>query len=137
MDDRLCALQQDYRSRRDRFVSITHPSHAADPSSIYVMDVEEGASDEDVRWGEATARAARCQLAALNLAVTHATEKHLDAVVTAPWTKEIFSLIDAPQVGHTEVLAERFDAPHHVMMLAGERLPGRAHDSPYPFAASA
>ena len=56
------------------------------------------------------------------MAIAHARRGHIQAITTAPWTKEIFRLIDAPPTGHTEVLAEAFEAPEHVMMLAGPRL---------------
>lgn len=95
---------------------------AAKPGQLNVLEVEPDLDVSGMGWGEQDARAARLQLSSLERAIEDARAKDIVAITTAPWTKELFSLIDAPTVGHTEVLANAFDAPHHVMMLAGDRL---------------
>lgn len=77
---------------------------------------------DDLGFANHDDRAARIQLAAFETALDDAASGEVAAVVTAPWTKGLFATIDHPCVGHTEILAERFEAPDHVMMLAGDRL---------------
>lgn len=94
---------------------------------LTLPDVEwrEVAHETDVSnlgYGGSDPRAARLQLDAFNAAIEDAAAGTIDAIVTAPWTKSLLATIDHRCVGHTDILAERFDAPHHVMMLAGDRL---------------
>lgn len=89
---------------------------------IGLFEVANDLDLEGLEWGKPDPRAARIQLRAFRAAMDAADEGEIDAIVTAPWTKSILQLIDEPPTGHTELLAERFDAPGHVMMLAGERL---------------
>ncbi len=93
-----------------------------DESQIGLVEVANDVDLEGLAWGKADARSATVQLRAFKAAMDAAAAGELDAIVTAPWTKSILQLIDHPPVGHTELLAERFEAPNHVMMLAGDRL---------------
>lgn len=77
---------------------------------------------EGLPVGQSDPRCAEIQLRAFKEAMEAAAEGEIDAIVTAPWTKALLQTIGHPPVGHTELLAERFDAPEHVMMLAGDRL---------------
>ncbi len=72
--------------------------------------------------GQPDARGAIVQRRALDKAMEAAESKAIDAIVTAPWNKELFDAVGAPVVGHTEILAEYFGVDDVVMMLAGERL---------------
>jgi 4-hydroxythreonine-4-phosphate dehydrogenase len=72
--------------------------------------------------GVMSAEGAHFQRSSFLAAVEEVAAGRADAVVTAPWTKALMPLIGEPAFGHTEILAERFNAPNHVMMLAGPRL---------------
>lgn len=88
-----------------------------------VVDVLDGVRLDPVQIGAANPGCARLQLAALQRAIAHARAGQVDAIVTAPWTKALFETIDAPVVGHTEILATGFEVgDDHVMMLAGDVL---------------
>lgn len=95
---------------------------SAKVGQINVLEVTPELDWSSLSWGQQDPRAARLQLSALERAIEDARHERILAIATAPWTKELFALIDEPTVGHTEVLARAFDAPHHVMMLAGDRL---------------
>lgn len=109
------------RHAGERVVSIEHHAQAR-AGCINVIEVLPEVDFTHLACGEQDARAASLQLAALQRAIEDARASRIAAITTAPWTKELFRLINAPAVGHTEVLAEAFHAPHHVMMLAGPRL---------------
>ena len=90
---------------------------------LALVEVGQGISGVGaIRPGQSAPAAARLQLCALERAIEDAKRGQIEAIVTAPWNKALFRLIGAPAVGHTEVLAEAFKAPRHVMMLAGDRL---------------
>lgn len=91
-------------------------------NTITVVEVCPQHDLKDLPIGQHDARSADVQLEAFLAAINAAVETKIDAVVTAPWNKELFSLVGKPITGHTEILAARFDAPHSVMMLAGPRL---------------
>jgi 4-hydroxythreonine-4-phosphate dehydrogenase len=93
-----------------------------DDKQIGLVEVANDVDLEGLAWGRGDARAATIQLRAFREAMDAAADGEIDAIVTAPWTKSILQLIDEPPTGHTELLAERFGAPDHVMMLAGDRL---------------
>lgn len=112
----------EYTTQVDRLVSIDSLEHPAAPGKISVLEVLPNLDTSRIPCGERNERSAQLQLAAFHHAVTASQRAEIDAIVTAPWTKELFRIIDMPPVGHTEILAEAFDAPDHVMMLAGPRL---------------
>lgn len=91
-----------------------------------ILDVDESligtADPRQIEPGKMSAAGAYIQRASFLTAVEEVAAGRADAVVTAPWTKALMPLIGEPAVGHTEILAERFKAPNHVMMLAGPRL---------------
>ena len=122
VDSVLAGCCDGYVSLAGRFVSIDAPAQLDDPAQIGVIDVCPELDASDIEPGEQDPRAARMQLAALERAIDATSRGECIAICTAPWTKELFRLIDEPAVGHTEVLARAFDAPRHVMMLAGSRL---------------
>lgn len=80
-----------------------------------------------IKWhhrpdGTSGPEGALVQRRALQAAMGAASSGAIDAIVTAPWNKELFTSIGEPVEGHTEVLARYFDADEVVMMLAGSRL---------------
>lgn len=92
------------------------------PITFDIVDVSDGLDCGTLRAGKASAIGALVQRSAFLGALDAVDSKSHDAVVTAPWTKSLMPLIGAAPVGHTEILAERYNAPEHVMMLAGSRL---------------
>ena len=102
------------------FERVAHALSLPLPEILDIDDVAEGG--ESIEPGVMSASGARIQKAAFALAVEEVAAGRADAVVTAPWTKSLMPMIGEPSVGHTEILAERFDSPKHVMMLAGPRL---------------
>src|SRR5690554_4056669 len=122
VDEMLVKGKTEYQSLLDRLEPIDSLNAKITPGNIGVLDVLPGGNDEKIPFGERNERSAQLQLAAFHRAVTANQSGEIDAIVTAPWTKELFRIIDMPAVGHTEILAEAFDAPDHVMMLAGPRL---------------
>lgn len=120
-DQRLAHQLKNYRPLRASF----RPQivlESLEANTITVVEVCPHLDLTDLPLGQYDARAAEVQLEAFLAAINAAVAGKIDAVVTAPWTKELFSLVGKPVTGHTEILAERFDAPHSVMMLAGPRL---------------
>lgn len=120
-DRRLEQQVRGYRPLRERFApQITFES--IEPDAITVVEVCPQLDLSDLPTGQHDARCAHVQLEALIAALNAAQTRKIDAVVTAPWTKELFTTIGKPVVGHTELLAEFFGIPESVMMLAGPRL---------------
>lgn len=123
-DARLVRMVDGYRSLASQLVplqDISAPLHA-DQIGVLELCPELNGELEHITPGQPTAACATLQLRALERAIEDARHRRARAICTAPWTKHIFSLIGSPQVGHTEVLDQAFDAPHHVMMLAGPKL---------------
>jgi 4-hydroxythreonine-4-phosphate dehydrogenase len=121
--DRLLVKAVDgYQPLVSRFDGLHGAYDEVEPGAIGVIDVLPNIDASTIPLGERDARSAQLQLAAFHSVVTASQEGHVGAIVTAPWTKELFRTIDMPPVGHTEILAEAFDAPEHVMMLGGPRL---------------
>lgn len=87
-----------------------------------VLDVCEGLDPDAVLPGQASATSAEIQERTFAQALDLVDSGRADAIVTAPWTKSLRPLIGLEASGHTEILAARYNAPNHVMMLAGPRL---------------
>lgn len=111
-----------YKPLISKFDTLHGADDIVEPGAIGVLDVLPNLDTSNIPFGERDARSAQLQLAAFHSVVTAAQQGDIGAIVTAPWTKELFRTIDMPPVGHTEILAEAFDAPEHVMMLAGPKL---------------
>lgn len=92
------------------------------PINFQIVDVADGLVVEDVRAGQPSAVGAEIQRRAFEQALDAVDQGSADAIVTAPWTKSLMPLLGLPPSGHTELLAERYSAKNHVMMLAGPRL---------------
>ncbi len=120
-DKRLAQKMAGYRPLRAYF----RPQivlESLEPHTITVVEVCPQHDLKELPIGHHDARSADVQLEAFLAAINAAVAAKIDAVVTAPWNKELFSLVGKPVTGHTEILAARFDAPNSVMMLAGPRL---------------
>lgn len=122
VDRMLLRAKTEYESVFERFEIVADPGAEIADDAIAVVDVLPKLNTAKIPYGERNERAAQLQLAAFHRAVTASQTGEIDAIVTAPWTKELFRILEMPAVGHTEILAEAFDAPGHVMMLAGPRL---------------
>lgn len=89
---------------------------------IDIVEVAPEFKWEQRQVGPGGEREALVQKRALQHAMEAVDEGSIDAIVTAPWNKALFTAIGDPVLGHTEILAEHFGADDVVMMLAGPRL---------------
>ena len=92
-----------------------------EPGMVPVISCVDGELPS-VQFGVALKEYARLQHQALTSAVKDALAGRIDAIVTAPWTKEILALAGIRPTGHTEVLGELCGVNRPVMMLAGDIL---------------
>lgn len=69
-----------------------------------------------------TAAGGAASFAYLDAAITAAAAGAAEAIVTAPISKEAWSLAGIRYPGHTEVLAERFESPRSAMLFVGPTL---------------
>lgn len=83
---------------------------------------EAGATVRDFAFGLSSRFGAQLQYQALKRAVEAALRGEVDAIVTAPWTKHMQSLIGLPPSGHTELLGQWCDVEAPLMVLAGDKL---------------
>lgn len=120
-DRRLEERVPGYRPLRDRFDAQPVLDHVA-PEAITIVDVGLSLDFRTVPTGVQDRRCATLQLEAFIAAINASEQRKIDAIVTAPISKELFRTINKPVIGHTEILAEHFNAPQSVMMLAGPRL---------------
>lgn len=70
-------------------------------------------------FGRAGAAGGRAAIAAITGAVRLALDRRVDAIVTAPISKEAIRAAGSPFPGHTEMLAALTGAKRHAMMLVG------------------
>jgi 4-hydroxythreonine-4-phosphate dehydrogenase len=87
-----------------------------DPAPLAFLEAE--AAPQAHRPGRATSAGGALAHAAVAMAVGLALEGRVDAICTAPLSKEGLSLAGKPYAGHTELLAELTGAEGPVMMLA-------------------
>jgi 4-hydroxythreonine-4-phosphate dehydrogenase len=74
------------------------------------------------RPGQIRADAARAAYACILAATAAAQNRRLDAIVTAPISKEAFKLAGIREPGHTELLARLTGTRRYAMMLFGEKI---------------
>lgn len=86
------------------------------PGSIELIDTGQIKNYEKCK---ATAEGGKACVAYIKKAVEFANEKRIDAVVTAPISKEALKLAGFQWHGHTELLAELTGAKDYAMMLIG------------------
>jgi 4-hydroxythreonine-4-phosphate dehydrogenase len=72
--------------------------------------------------GTLSADAGRCAYDAIVAAVEAAKQDRLDAIATAPVSKEAFALAGLPWLGHTDLLAHLCGSPRVAMMFFAESL---------------
>jgi 4-hydroxythreonine-4-phosphate dehydrogenase len=90
-------------------------SAAKDDEPIRVVDV--GEASDAVRWGHLSPQAGRLSAQYLDRAIDMALAGEVDAIVTAPISKEAWHRAGVRHPGHTEYLAERLGADEYAMML--------------------
>jgi 4-hydroxythreonine-4-phosphate dehydrogenase len=96
---------------------IARPEEARSPAgSVALIDV--GTLAGFVK-GNATAEGGRASADYIRKAVELALDRKVDAVVTAPISKEALRMGGLPWPGHTEMLAELTGTKDYAMMLAG------------------
>ena len=71
------------------------------------------------RLGRVSAVGGRAALEAITLAICLALDRRVEAIVTAPISKEAIRAAGSPFPGHTEMLAAFTGARRHAMMLVG------------------
>jgi 4-hydroxythreonine-4-phosphate dehydrogenase len=82
--------------------------------------VETGpARDRIPPFGRPSAAGGRAAIAAVTAAIRLALDGRVDAIVTAPISKEAIRAAGSPFPGHTEMLAALTGAKRHAMMLVG------------------
>ena len=91
---------------------------AAEPSAGLIPCLDASSQDlVGIRPGVVDARAGRAASDFLVAAIDLAMLGRIDAIVTLPLQKESLHAAGVPHPGHTEILAERCQAPEHAMML--------------------
>lgn len=78
-------------------------------------------SESDLTAGRATGRGGKASLEYINEAVRFALQGKIDAVVTAPISKEAIHLAGSKYPGHTEMLRDLTGASNVAMMFEGGR----------------
>jgi 4-hydroxythreonine-4-phosphate dehydrogenase len=84
--------------------------------------IEAAATAAAIAPGRLSAEAGRLAYAAIARAVELALAREIDAIVTAPVSKEALHLAGYPFPGHTEILAELTGSKGSCMMLVHDRL---------------
>lgn len=85
-------------------------------NGIVVLDVAQG-EKPDVRFGEITEDGGRLAMKAVERATDLCIEGDVDAMVTAPISKEAISLAGYKDPGHTEFIARRAGCSEFTMMM--------------------
>jgi 4-hydroxythreonine-4-phosphate dehydrogenase len=102
-------------------VAIPHPdAWSGRPDCIEVLEASH--LPDDVPYGRIDARAGKAAYDAILLAIEHAREGTIRAIVTAPINKEALKAAGVPYPGHTEILADKSGTRDFAMMLANAEL---------------
>lgn len=99
------------------FVSVNHVDNAAH-NKINVINC--WTEDTNITLGQPTKDSGRFALMAIERAVKDARNGHIDAIVTAPINKKAMEMAGFKHVGHTEFLAEAFEASEVVMTMVSD-----------------
>jgi 4-hydroxythreonine-4-phosphate dehydrogenase len=80
--------------------------------------------DKEVKLepGQSSTQAGELSLASINAAVNHLKSGLIDAIVTAPINKDNIQSNEFKFAGHTEYLAQQFEAKEHLMFLISDNL---------------
>jgi 4-hydroxythreonine-4-phosphate dehydrogenase len=100
-----------------RMNQVSSPAQA-DPSPGAVNIIDPGIKTEIVR-NMPSAESGRASVACIERAVDLALKGEVDAVVTAPISKEALKMAGYPWPGHTEMIAEKCGIRDYAMMLIG------------------
>lgn len=101
---------------RFQFRRITAPAEDSSDNVFPVLDLSVG---ETFAQSRPTAEAGRASAAYIRKAVELAMNKQVNAIVTAPISKEALKMAGLSWPGHTEMLAELTDTKDYAMMLVG------------------
>ena len=117
---RLAALEAAARAAGSgiEFVEVDSKLPALSPGRCALVETGP-ARDPLPPMGRASAAGGRAALEAITYAVCLALDRRVDAVVTAPISKEAIRAAGSPFPGHTEMLAAFTGAKRHAMMLVG------------------
>lgn len=99
------------------FVSVNHVDNVAH-NKINVINC--WTEDTNITLGQPTKDSGRFALLAIERAVKDARNGHIDAIVTAPINKKAMEMAGFKHVGHTEFLAEAFEATEVVMTMVSD-----------------
>ena len=88
---------------------------------ITVLDIGDGA-ETNVAFGEITEAAGALSMKAVERAVDLCMENVVDAMVTAPISKEAISMAGYQNRGHSGFIARRTNSKSHTMMMVSEEL---------------
>jgi 4-hydroxythreonine-4-phosphate dehydrogenase len=75
-----------------------------------------------INLGKVTEDGGKFAHIALDRAVQDLKAGHLDALLTGPINKKAMNLVGFPYKGHTDYLADQFNNPDHLMLLADDSL---------------
>ncbi len=76
----------------------------------------------EIKPGQDMPEAGQAALKALDAAIADLKNGHIDAMLTAPINKKNMLSDQFPFAGHTEYLAQQFNAPQHMMLMVSERI---------------
>ena len=97
-------------------------SHAStDEQVITVLDVANGEA-ASVEYGEITEAGGALSMKAVECAVDLCLDNEVDAMVTAPISKEAISMAGYQNKGHSGFIARRTKSQSHTMMMVSEEL---------------
>lgn len=103
-----------------KFEEVTSVPERFQEGSITVLDIT-GGQKPDVAFGKITEEGGRVAMLAVEKATELCMNGQLDAVVTAPISKEAISLAGYREPGHTDFIARLTNATDYTMMMvAGE-----------------
>lgn len=104
-----------------RFQSVQQLPEELPAGVITVLDVAEGAKP-DVVFGEVTMEGGALAMRAVERATDLCLEGEVDAMVTAPISKEAISKAGYHEPGHTEFIARRAGCETYTMMMVSDEL---------------
>jgi 4-hydroxythreonine-4-phosphate dehydrogenase len=100
-------------------IAVSEPMDVAPSGVVEVVDLDPDLDLPALPPGKPTAEAGHISVACIKKAVQLALDKKVDAVVTAPITKETLKMAGYKYPGHTELLAELTGAKEYSMLLTG------------------
>lgn len=105
-----------------KFCPISSPSEAEfKPDVVNVLNLN-NLPLEEVKIGQPGAACGRAAVEYIERAINLCLAGEIQAMVTAPISKEAINLAGFHFAGHTELLAQRTNSRDYAMMLAGEKL---------------